>query len=500
MLTGTDPRPPRAQSAQLLTGSREPRPPQRHTRRPGSGRFGWLSIPFILAALSLLTAGYISTFSPVQIMDGSRVIELRTHQTTIGALLHEANIELAPEDQVDPPLTSTLNANQLIVIKRAAPVVIRVDGQAPHRIRTQDNSASAILDQLGYKPDERDLLTVNGQSGDTLPPADPAGKPAEISLKHAAEITVQEENQPPVTFETTADTIGEALMQAGYTIFLADTVRPSPGELVKPGTHIYISRSKPVSILVDGRRIKTRTHRTLIRDVLSDIGVILYGEDYAHPAIETALGSDTEVHVIRVHHEVVVDQDVISFDTRWEADPELELDHEGMAQEGAPGVHERRTLVSYENGSEVKRELIADFVAREPQSKIYTYGTKVVVRTLDTPTGQVQYWRVIRMLATSYSANTAGVSLGTSYYGKVRCGFAMRFGIVAVDPRVIPLRTNVYVDGYGVGNACDTGSAIVGKRIDLGYDDSNLKLWYRWVDVYLLTPVPDVIKYEFGTP
>jgi 3D (Asp-Asp-Asp) domain-containing protein len=100
------------------------------------------------------------------------------------------------------------------------------------------------------------------------------------------------------------------------------------------------------------------------------------------------------------------------------------------------------------------------------------------------------------MLATSYSASTAGVSLGVPYYGHVRCGFAMRSGIVAVDPHMISLHTNVYVDGYGPGYACDTGSAIVGKRIDLGYDDSNLKLWYRWVDVYLLTPVPDNIRYQ----
>jgi 3D (Asp-Asp-Asp) domain-containing protein len=38
---------------------------------------------------------------------------------------------------------------------------------------------------------------------------------------------------------------------------------------------------------------------------------------------------------------------------------------------------------------------------------------------------------------------------------------------VAVDPRVIPLGSLVYVEGYGMGLACDTGSAIKGNRIDL---------------------------------
>ncbi|MEJ2149442.1 MAG: 3D domain-containing protein [Chloroflexota bacterium] len=62
--------------------------------------------------------------------------------------------------------------------------------------------------------------------------------------------------------------------------------------------------------------------------------------------------------------------------------------------------------------------------------------------------------------------------------------------MVAVDPRVISLGTPLYVPDYGLGTALDTGGAVKGLRIDLGYDDQNLTLWYDWVDVYLLLPVP----------
>ena len=54
-----------------------------------------------------------------------------------------------------------------------------------------------------------------------------------------------------------------------------------------------------------------------------------------------------------------------------------------------------------------------------------------------------------------------------------------------MDPRVIPLRQNVFVPGYGPGIAADTGSAIQWRRIDLCYDLDNLVLWRKWVDVYL---------------
>jgi uncharacterized protein YabE (DUF348 family) len=459
-------------------------------------------IPAILAALSLLTAGYFGTFTPAKVVDGEQVIALSTHQTTVGAALSEAGITLNPEDIVTPLSTAPLNRNDTIIIQRAKSVRVNIDNKDVHTVRTQSQSAAEVMASLGITLSEHDLLLVNGQFTDQLPAhvAASLGQPnetnVEIDFKHAQPITIRERDQQSVTVQTTAPTVGEALMEAGYKIYLADRVNPSPGEPVKAGEQITITRSKPVSVWVDGRRLKTRTQAATAADVLAELNVVLYGEDFAQPDLQTPITDGMEVRVVRVRHEVVIDQEVIPFDTRHEADPDVELDHEVLGQEGVPGVHERRTLVTYEDNNETKRELMADFVARQPEPKIYKYGTKVVVRTLNTPNGQVQYWRVIRMLATSYSANTAGVSLGATYYGRVRCGFAMRGGVVAVDPRLIPLRSNVYVEGYGVGNACDTGSAIIGKRIDLGYDDGNLQLWYRWVDVYLLTPVPSDIRYN----
>ncbi len=142
-----------------------------------------------------------------------------------------------------------------------------------------------------------------------------------------------------------------------------------------------------------------------------------------------------------------------------------------------PRPHQDRTLV------------------RAPQPKITHYGTKIVIRTIDTPDGPREYWRHFRALATSYSASTAGVPKTNPHYGKTALGWTMRKGIVAVDPKTIAMRSELYVPGYGVGVAGDTGGAIIGKHVDLGYDDDNLVIWYRWVDVYLLTPVPANMQY-----
>jgi 3D (Asp-Asp-Asp) domain-containing protein len=54
----------------------------------------------------------------------------------------------------------------------------------------------------------------------------------------------------------------------------------------------------------------------------------------------------------------------------------------------------------------------------------------------------------------------------------------------------------LYVEGYGVGVAADTGAPRSYRLwIDLGYDDASWINWHRYVDVYLLTPVPQNIVY-----
>lgn len=51
--------------------------------------------------------------------------------------------------------------------------------------------------------------------------------------------------------------------------------------------------------------------------------------------------------------------------------------------------------------------------------------------------------------------------------GTTASGLPVGPGIVAVDPTVIPFGTHMTIPGYGEGVAADTGSAIIGARIDV---------------------------------
>ena len=83
--------------------------------------------------------------------------------------------------------------------------------------------------------------------------------------------------------------------------------------------------------------------------------------------------------------------------------------------------------------------------------------------------------RSFTMVATAYS------NLGNGKWGsQTATGATCRRGIVAVDPRVIPMGTRLYVEGYGECVALDTGGAIKGMRIDLFMDrESECNRWGR---------------------
>ena len=108
--------------------------------------------------------------------------------------------------------------------------------------------------------------------------------------------------------------------------------------------------------------------------------------------------------------------------------------------------------------------------------------------------GNLAYSRVITLNATAYDASTCGKSPSHPLYGITATGAKATYGIVAVDPKVIPLGTRLYIettDGsfiYGTAVAADTGGAIKGNRIDLCFNSRKeaRNFGRRQVKVYIL--------------
>ncbi|MCS7265008.1 MAG: 3D domain-containing protein [Armatimonadetes bacterium] len=104
--------------------------------------------------------------------------------------------------------------------------------------------------------------------------------------------------------------------------------------------------------------------------------------------------------------------------------------------------------------------------------------------SLASRAGSLRRFRLMKMVATAYCPNGCCGSPS----GRTATGRKAEYGIIAVDPRVIPLGTTLYVDRYGFAIAADTGRKIKGARIDLCFPTHKeaLRFGRRSVKVLLL--------------
>lgn len=429
-----------------------------------------------------------------------------THRATFGSLLLDLGLDDDALGQLAITAEQRIATSGPLLMERARPFRAVADGREV-RVNSHGATAKDVLQDAGIHVDVHDRLWIDDVPfawDQPLPGAESvlaatAGArswdqveiaPLEMRVARAVPIMVK---NGAVAFEvqTTAQTVGEALFAAGIQIYEGDWVDPALGSPIDSGMRIQIERSQPVAVQLDGRLVQTRTRAKTVADALSELGFGLSGLDEVSPSLDTQLTDNLEITITRIREEIEIDEDVEPFETIFVADPELLIDTQQLTNPGAAGITRRRSRVRYENGEEVWRELEDTWIAQDPVPRTIAFGQNIVPQTHTTNSGEeITYWRKIRVIATSYSANTAGVPTTVPWYGITFTGEKMRRGIVAVDPRVVPLYSNTFLEGYGFGEALDTGSAIKGRRVDLGYDDWNLELWNSWQDIYLLWPPP----------
>lgn len=478
------------------------------------------TLRWVVAAVGILAmwALWHSSSRSVDVTVDGVSVTVNTHRRSVAELILDLGVDLHPNDRVSPPLDTLLNKSQGVVVERARPVQIVVDGRTLQSASWGPTPRTLLLD-AGVLVDTYDRVMVGDVPlglDDALPPraqvvtqsefapvrpwARTEAQPLQVRVIRAVPIVVDDIGIPFV-IRTTAPTVGEALRQAEITIYLGDRVVPSLGSEVSTGLRVTIQRSVPVTLQADGLTYKTRTRGDTVADALSAMRIGVAGMDRVEPTLESELYDNIKINITRISEDVEIEEQITSFETVFVADGNLAIDTQQVVNPGAEGVTRTRSRVRYENGQEVSRVLEDTWVAQEPAERQIAYGQQITPQTITTADGrQITYWRHIQMFASSYSAGTAGVSPSASNYGRTFTGDTMRYGIVAVDPSVVPLRSQVYVSGYGTGDALDTGGAIRARRIDLGYDDGNLEMWNKWVDVYLLWPPPSSSQITWVLP
>lgn len=226
--------------------------------------------------------------------------------------------------------------------------------------------------------------------------------------------------------------------------------------------------SFPVSLSVDSNIILASAEGGTVADLLDQQGIALNPMDYTRPTQDTELEPGMTITVIRVRVETKTEEIAVPFETVRTPSKYIMKGSEAVKQEGIEGKATLTYDVTYENGIVASRTEPQQTVTVEPTNQIIEYGSGGVITTPDGR--ELQYVKVINVKATAYTTENAKNKITAT-------GTIARVGAIAVDPKVIPLGTAVYVTSrngtswiYGEATAEDVGGAIKGNIIDLFFD------------------------------
>jgi 3D (Asp-Asp-Asp) domain-containing protein len=240
-------------------------------------------------------------------------------------------------------------------------------------------------------------------------------------------------------------------------------------------------------VITDGSESVVTLAADTVGDVLKAAHIVLGPFDEVVPAVTERAPADGAVRVTRINMWDETKTKSIPRRTEVRLEATLPPGRSQTLDAGADGVQET-TYHFVQRGSDAPvRTLAGSRVARAAKPR-------VVVRGL----GEYEAFRQLAQEGISTSLSIAGTALrmiATAYIpqcygcsGITKIGLPAGHGVVAVDPRVIPLGTKLYIPGYGRAVAGDIGSAIKGGRIDLGFNHLGdaLRFGRREITVYIV--------------
>lgn len=242
---------------------------------------------------------------------------------------------------------------------------------------------------------------------------------------------------------------------------------------------ITILRAQEVAITADGaeRTVRIKYDDT-VEEALTRAGITLSEHDEVQPAKDQSAAGAEQIVVSRISITQTLKTVEIPFEKVVKKTDALDAGKTRVTQAGVNGQKQQTYEVKKKDGVVVSETLLKEVVVAEPKNQITEQGTRRAASasggsgTLTTSRGgaPLRYKKVLDVVATAYSSELISNKLTAT-------GAVARVGLIAVDPKVIPLGTRLYItsaDGkswvYGYAVAADTGGAIKGNKIDLFFN------------------------------
>jgi len=354
------------------------------------------------------------------------------------------------------------------LVYNAKTIEAHIDGQTV-RVTTIYRTVGQALAHSNLKSYPEDFVTP---SRDTL-----VTKGLKVEVTRSLPVHLLVDKQTFMT-RTPAKTVGEALVDLseryGLQIKDVDEVNISRTEAVTSQMEIKVRRAIPIFVRADGKDIDTYIAPRTVADALTKLGIVLGVKDKVSQPLDHMLVPNEQVQVVRVAERLDTVKSEIPFQSVTQATDYPAGLPDKVVSRGSNGLQEQTIRLTLEDGKEVDREILGQRVLTPPTNQVISRGVQTSISRGGTT---IRFKRAYVMRATAYCIPG----------GITKTGASVRLGVIAVDPTVISLEENVYVEGYGQARALDTGGAIKGNRIDLYMDSEEAALSYgvRNVMVYV---------------
>ncbi|MDK2918658.1 MAG: hypothetical protein PWQ37_1391 [Candidatus Petromonas sp.] len=314
-----------------------------------------------------------------------------------------------------------------------------------------------------------------------------------IETVFSKEIRIRDRGKE-ITITTISFSVDSALEKAGVKLEKYDRLNIDKDAPLEDGMVIEVKRAFPVTINVDGEKLNVSTVNNRVKDILDQYNIKLNEKDRTEPKLDEEIAANGTINVIRVREEITKEEIEIPYKAVIKFNDEMAADKVKKVKEGEKGKKEVEYKVVYENNVEVSREVLKETILKKPVDEVVEKGAE---NYLVASRGKVvRYKKALIMSSTAYdlSYESCGKTPDHPEYGITYSGTRVRPGVVAVDPKVIPLGSKLYIESldgtkdYGFASAEDTGSAIKGNKIDLYMENRKDALRYgrRKVKVYIL--------------
>ncbi|MFD2617437.1 G5 and 3D domain-containing protein [Terrilactibacillus laevilacticus] len=325
-------------------------------------------------------------------------------------------------------------------------VVFVKDGRE-QKVETHTNNVRSFLKEQGVKLDDHDEMSPG--------PNTYLKENMKITWTPAHQITL-EINDQQETIWTTAKTIHNFFNLQHIDVKSHDVVSPSLNEKITDHMTVHYEPANLVN-LKDGQEAQRSIWTTAktVEEFLREQHVNVSKEDRIDPGMDELIASNLTVSVVHVKKVNKQEEKVLPFQTKTKESPDLRKGEIKVLKPGEKGKVHQTYKITYENDKQVSKELIKTEEISQPKDRVIIVGTKT----------KASATRTVTVTSTAYTADCKGCS------GYTKMGLNLKSNpgkkVIAVDPKIIPLGTKVYVEGYGYAIAGDTGGAIDGHKIDI---------------------------------